>query len=386
MEAYNVPSFGSTSRRRKGCVLDTQDIKASTDPYDPFQDFTRGEMAAYTSSATGTKPVPTKPMGQAPPTNPYANPFRSPVEGRFGSVPNAFKPIEGFQGSTVGGSSTPNTSTNQASGESRGPVLPKYYSGYSQDRKYYCDSYNICPDASGAGIEGFQGMETKNGSGNVASGGEPTPKSATCTGPLIAPNYEYPMTDEARRQYDRALQLSLNGGMNANPSGDTPLEDPATFIRAGGSSADVMGYTDADLESFLRTEDLTSAPFKIPVVPKDDRPVGGRDPNESPFAETMKNFTGPDGTPQLRPGSVDKAATEGAGTAAGSGGMSGALGSSASVRDPWSRVWEMALFVVAGLLLVLLLDQLFKLAMLYGMKRAFLAIEPLLERAAKASD
>jgi hypothetical protein len=349
MEAYNVPSFGKADRRRKGCVMDTNDIKTSTDPYDPYQDFTRGEMASFTSTVGGNgHTVPTKPNGATPANRPYAPPFRSPVEGSFDSVPAHFKAVEGFQ-------STPNSSTNDASGLSRGPTLPKYYSGYSQDRKYYCDSYNICPSA-----EGFQNRSVAQPQKAAGISVEDQERQPKCTGPLIAPNYEYPMTDEARAQYNRALQVSLN-----QKEGATQMEDPGTFMKASGSKHDLVGYTDADLDSFLNTQDMKSATISIPTVPKDDRPVEGRDPYESPFAETMKNFTGPNGTPQLRPASAEEKPDE------------------TRKTDPWERVWDMALFVVAGLLLVLLLDQLFKLAMLYGMKRAFLAIEPLLERVGK---
>lgn len=343
MEAYNVPSFGANGRRRKGCVLEG-DIKTSAENYDPYEDYTRGEMAAFSSSVSSAPKRDPRPMGAPTPTSPYASPFRSPVEGRFGSVPSAFKSVEGFQGSA-----TPNTSTNQASGESRGPVLPKHYSGYAQDRKYYCDTYNICPE-----VEGFQNGVQKASGVSV----EDREAKKVCSGPLQAANYEYPMTEEAKRQYDRALQLSLN-----QPEGSTPLADPLAF--KADASGDVSGYSEADLDSFLRTQDMKSA-FQIPMVPKDDRPVEGRDPHATPFAEAMKDFT-KDGVPQLRPASV---AGNGASTKA----------------DPWERVWDMALFVVAGLILILLLDQLFKLAMLYGMKRALLAIEPLVERALANKD
>ena len=310
MEAYNVPSF-DPPRRRKGCVVDAGEIKTSSEPFDPYGDArgqggVRSEMAAFP---------------QRPPRAPKPAPGAA---------------VESFQNA--------------------GPTMPKYYSGYTQDKKYYCDTYNICPKTT----EGFESQPQAP----VA----PPRKPATCTGPLMAPNYEYPMTPEARRQYDKAIDLAVN-----QPQGSTPYEIPPALAKA--QDGDVSGYTDEDLEQFMKTNEMKSFPFELPKVPKDDRPVPGRDAYATPFAETMKNFTAADGTPQLRPSSV------GAGEEAGAGSKSSDAGSK---KDPWDKVWDMALFVVAGLLIILLLDQLFKLAMLYGMKRAFLAIEPLLEKALAA--
>jgi hypothetical protein len=184
---------------------------------------------------------------------------------------------------------------------------------------------------------------------------------------LIEPNYEYPMTPEALQQYNKAIQLSIS-----QPQGGTPYEQPPPLAPAKG---DVSGYTEEDLDQFLKTQEMKSVPFDLPKAPKDDRVVPGKDPQATPFAETMKNFMGPDGkTPQLRP------STEGA-TLDAEFQRESQRETQAPPRDPWEKVWDIALFIVAGLLIILLLDQLFKLAMLYGMKRAFLAIEPLLERA-----
>jgi len=303
MEAYNVPSF-DPPRRRKGCVVDPTEIKTSSEPYDPYMD-ARGQGGVRSEMAA----VPQRPRPAKP------------------------------------------TDNDMESFENAGPTMPKYYSGYTQDKKYYCDTYNICPKTT----ESFENQPPK----------KPVGKPQTCTGPLIAPNYEYPMTPEARRQYDKAIDLAVH-----QPQGATPYEVPPPL--PASQAGDVSGYTDEDLDKFLKTNEMKSFPFELPKVPKDDRPVSGRDAYATPFAETMKNFTAADGTPQLRPASAD--ANAGASTTK-------EESSNATKKDPWDKVWDMALFVVAGLLVILLLDQLFKLAMLYGMKRAFLAIEPLLEKA-----
>lgn len=309
MEAYNVPSF-DPPRRRKGCVVDPSEIKTSSEPFDPYADArgqggVRSEMAAVPRSRASAK--------------------------------SSGNEMESF--------------------ENAGPTMPKYYSGYTQDKKYYCDTYNICPKTT----EGFENQPLKKTNGTGTS----TTSPQSCQGPLIAPNYEYPMTPEARRQYDKAIDLAVN-----QPQGATPYEIPPPLARA--QDGDVSGYSDEDLDKFLKTNEMKSFPFELPKVPKDDRPVSGRDAYATPFAETMKNFTAADGTPQLRPVSADADTEANANKERSSG---------ATKKDPWDKVWDMALFVVAGLLVILLLDQLFKLAMLYGMKRAFLAIEPLLEKA-----
>jgi hypothetical protein len=316
MEAYNVPSF-EPPRRRRGCVMDPQDIKASSEPYEPFQAPSPPEYAA-----AGRNRAPAAPSAPAP-----------------GRVRETF--------------------------ENGGPTLPKYYSGYSQDRKYYCDTYNICPIREGMTsgptpspaptTDFIKPYRSRGGPGGPGGPGE------SCSGPLIAPNYEYPMSPEALEPYNKALQLSVSQPQGSTPPTLAPPLPPAT--------GEVAGYTDEDLAQFLKTQDMKSVPFELPKVPADNRPVPGRDPQATPFAETMKNFT------ELRP------STEGVQLDAEFQAGSKKDATTPPPTDPWEKVWDMALFIVAGLLIILLLDQLFKLAMLYGMKRAFLAIEPLLDRA-----
>jgi hypothetical protein len=303
MEAYNIPSF-QTPRRRKGCVMDTSEIKASSEPYEPYTDSSR-EMTAYK---------------QSQPRKPSSAPTMEMFENEEG-----------------------NTSP-----------MPKYYSGYVQDKNYYCKSYNICPETF-KGSQDFEEVPKSASAGGPKKNGlgQKSGPNATCQGPLQPPRYDYPMTPESRSQYDKALQLSMNQETYSTP------HYPSEPMK--GTNKEVAGYTDEDLDQFLKTNDMKSeSTLQIPKLPKDSlaTSVAGRDPYATPFAESMNQFT-KDGVPKLRP---DENTTP----------------SSLSPVDPWDRIWDMALFVVAGLLLILLLEQLFKLAMLYGMKRAFLAIEPLL--------
>lgn len=301
MEAYNIPSF-QTPRRRKGCVMDTTEIKASSEPYEPYTEPSR-EMASWKQSN------PRKPSSSTRPT------------------------VESFEN------------------ESSAP-MPKYYSGYVQDKNYYCKSYNICPET-------FQGSQDYEEVPKPPPGApkKKTGSGTSCQGPLQPPKYEYPMSAESRSQYDKALQLSMNQESYSTP------HYPSEPMK--GTDKDVSGYTDEDLDQFLKTNEMKSeSTLQLPKLAKDPlaTTVAGRDPYVSHFAESMSQFT-KDGVPQLRPD--------------GDSNLSSVSNAMPPV-DPWDRIWDMALFVVAGLLLILLLEQLFKLAMLYGMKRAFLAIEPLI--------
>lgn len=317
MEAYNVPSF-QTSRRRKGCVVDTAEIKASSEPYESYMDSSH-EMALWKQDSS---------------------PQVMSSKQRVSQNPSMMR--EGF--------------------ENRGEALPKNYSGYVQDKNYYCKQYNICPET----FTGMQVMDaeeipqlSQNQTTSKSKSGASKKPKASCPGPLQPPKYEYPMSAEARSQYDKALQLSLNqetGGTVHYPS------EPRKEI-SSGTDTDVTGYTDEDLDQFLKTNSMKNeASITLPTLSKQAQraSISGRDPYASKFAESMSQFM-KDGTPKLRPD-----------------GDSTIASANVFTVDPWDRVWDMALFVVAGLLIILLLEQLFKLAMLYGMKRAFLAIEPLL--------
>jgi hypothetical protein len=314
MEAYNVPSF-QTPKRRKGCVMDTTEIKASSEPFEAYTDTSR-EMAMWKQSARKSNTGPTR---------------------------------EGFE--------------NESKSNNDLSIMPKQYSGYVQDKNYYCKTYNICPETfRGSQMQDYEEIPSQpNG---VNPNAKPA-KKGTCQGPLQPPRYDYPMTPESRSQYDKALQLSMN-----QESGSTQ-HYPSEPMK--GTDKDVSGYTDEDLDQFLKTNEMKNeGSIQLPKIPNDNQSnsVAGRDPYASSFAESMTQFM-KDGVPKLTPEGVDTSLPS---------------AKSQPAIDPWDRIWDMALFVVAGLLIILLLEQLFKLAMLYGMKRAFLAIEPLLVSQKMASD
>lgn len=323
MEAYNVPSF-DPPRRKKGCVVDPSDIKASSVPFEPYQDSSK-EQAMWANGVGGGSKVARARVNTPP----------------MSSIEN----FEGLDGAGAG-----------ASG--RSPPMPKYYSGYQQDKDFYCKAYNVCPETftSSRADNAELVPQPPVGQKVKATGG----KAPSCSGPLQPPRYEYPMTPEARSAYDKALDLSMN-----QETGSTPFHAPKPLPPNQG---DVNGYSEEDLDRFLKTNDMKSVPFDLPKLPKNAQNVDGRDPYASHFAESMKDFTR-NGVPKLRPENGSDYEYRGV-----------KQGSNEHV-DPWDKVWDMALFIVAGLLLILLLEQLFKLAMLYGMKRAILAIEPLLANA-----
>lgn len=318
MEAYNVPSF-DTPKKRKGCVLDNPSMKASSEPYEPYRNSSREDaMWQQPNSINGN-------------SNGNGGSGSKPLR-RNGAGNNSNSTREGFA----------------TMDERKG--FPKHYSGYYQDKTHYCEKYNICPETF-TDYEAVPATPQKE---------QRKTKTQQCTGPLQPRPYDMPLDPEAKKKYNEALQLALN-----QETGADTYEFPKPLKPSEG---DVNGYTDEDLDQFLKTTDMKSVGFQLPSLPRNDQPVSGRDVYASPFAENMRDFTR-NGVPQLHPGV--------------SSSMSGE--DQYVSKDPWDKVWDMALFIVAGLLLILLLEQLFKLAMLYGMKRAILAIEPLIQQAQLAS-
>lgn len=171
--------------------------------------------------------------------------------------------------------------------------------------------------------------------------------------------YEIPLTPEAKAAYDRAMQAALDAG------DDTGATAPMKPMRREVDMSSVQGYYDPDLENYLATADLKAgtggaAVLTSPAVARAG--VGAAaavpyDPKESPFSEALTKFKG-----QMRPPLADAEVPR----------------RRRGADDTWQSVWEIMLFVIAGILVIFLCEQLFKLAVVVGMQRTINILEPYL--------
>lgn len=235
------------------------------------------------------------------------------------------------------------------------------YAAQATDNDYYCRTYGVCttpekkpvpkpnPDAPTTGrIEGF----TSEGTCKYGSDSRPL-------------RYEYPMSPEAKAAYDRAVKLSLESDLQTTAT--IPVEGQMRTVDMSG----VKGYEDEDLDKYLQTKDMKAAPMvstPAPLVPGKLEAVP-YDPKDSPFAKAIQHFNKEENkVPQVLKENM----------AASAPAAPRAVPSSPASND---KMWDLLLLVLAGVLIIFLCDQLFRLGVMMGMKKTVELLEPFLEKA-----
>lgn len=175
--------------------------------------------------------------------------------------------------------------------------------------------------------------------------------------------YEFPVSDDAKKQHSAAMKTAMEQQSTKQQLVDTPKQRNADMNK-------VAGYVDDDLEQYLQTKDMKAAPFvtPMPVIQKGDMTsTQPYDPEASPFAKAMDVFKGQI-TPNGARSDPDKYYDI----------QSRAIAPPSRRTVTISSIWDIVMFAVAGLLIMFLCEQLFKLAMLIGMKRTVEILEPYL--------
>lgn len=193
------------------------------------------------------------------------------------------------------------------------------YKAQLTDYDYVCKTTGVCP------LEEFA-----------------APAQAKCE-PLQPPKYEYPLTDQDKEKFKKALQIALEQ-MESGPAPAKPLKTPEIDM------SKVTGLVDSEVENYMKLKDFKSVPLDAKIIPDErlkDIPGKEKEPillTQAPFQQ-LSNFT----------------------------------------QD--NKGWmNLLLFVAAGILLIFLLEQLFKLAMMMGLRRTVDAMEYILrERGINAS-
>lgn len=237
------------------------------------------------------------------------------------------------------------------------PVEKVSYSALANDYKYYCDNYGVCK-------EGFENPSPSKSSSaprkQQSSSTAPRSKQQGSCGPLQPPVYEYPMTEMDKKRYNVALNDALKQEQTATA--------PSKYEARRVDMNKVSGYYDEDLESYLQTKDMKASPA-LKELPKVDLKAEPYDPSESPFANAMQKFGGQQlGSPyasavQERMANV----------------------SASSARTDKVGMWmDMLLFVLMGVLVIFLCDQLVKLGMMLGMKSTVNSLSAIIAQLEKA--
>jgi hypothetical protein len=194
---------------------------------------------------------------------------------------------------------------------------PPTYAAQSGDYNYYCKDYNICPKPA-ISAEPFTTQQTN------------TTPGAQCAS-VQAPIYEIPISAENKQNYQNAMNTAINQ--------QPPSQPIVTPIARSSDMNKVKGYYDEDLEQYLQTNDMHAAPAPLK-------------PEETAFAIPYEK---PKPTLHKHKPAIEKTTTIDA-------------------------ILDIVLFTLVGILIILLCDQIFKAAMIYGMKETLKTMSPYLQK------
>lgn len=195
---------------------------------------------------------------------------------------------------------------------------PVTYRGKANDYEYYRKQYGVELPV----IEGFQANQGKK------------PPTCNVQAPVM---YKIPISDEAKEMYDQAMQTSMTE--------EVPKYVPTPMPARKVNMDNVAGYYDEELEKYLQTKDMRT----VPPPPEPAPPVVDAEPSPNP------KVVEPDNTPNE------------------------VIMKTIISDQSWQNFWDIFLFVFAGVLIMFLCEQLFKLAMMLGMKRTVEILQPYLK-------
>ena len=214
------------------------------------------------------------------------------------------------------------------------------YKGLKQDYDFYCKDYNICA------LEGFTTDEKPTGK-MFNQKVPPMSKDKCPQSEALA--YEYPISDTDKAKFQAALKVALN--QMEYPTVSKENLNAAQGIPRKGDISKVQGYVDEELESYMKVHEMKAAPKTTP--PPDQRP-----PTELPGFDT-------------KPGKLAPFTTD----------VQNLQGKTYLPRNftQANAIWmDLLLFVASGILLIFLLEQLYKVALMSGMKKTIQAMDTLI--------
>lgn len=273
-EAYNVDSF---NRKKKNCGS----MKTPADPYNPYTEQSGREQARISN-------------------------------------------IENFQNNDIAPSKKP-----LARQDSMGIRDTLSYSGLMTDYDHICKTTNVCA------LEGFKDA-VDNSDYNIRKSLKPiasmksnVPAKDKCT-PLEPPIYKYPVSDEDKAKFQKALKIAIE-----NMESSTPSYKPE---KREVDMSEVDGYIDDELTSFMMVNDMKAIPKdSFPKLePSIDLPGFDKGITASPFLKELKKQD------ILLPKNYTNT----------------------------NKLWmDLLLFISSGLLIIFLLEQLYKIALMNGTKK-----------------
>lgn len=366
-EAYNIPAFDPASgKKKKGCMM-------------PLRQQATGPPNGSAATA-GVDPRLASQMSQQM-AQQCANPGLNDTD--------AYNQYPSSMGREYAADANSGMGSGMGAGGGGGPVMEKFesnrdmpggyfdtttpYGAQGNDYKYYCDTYKVCPKPV-ISVDKFTSGPPSHAQIQGAPPAQPAPATrppAQCNAPLQAPMYEIPISDAAKKAYATAMNVAMTEEQHMPP--------PVTPMARKYDMSKVSGYYDEDLEQYLKSNDTLTPIARPAAIAKPaaaDNPATVAKayvPEKSPFANALTEFS----AQQLgSPYPENRQNTDG--SRGGPFTPSGGNRNMAHLKTI-DYVLDITLFVLIGILIILLCDQIFKVAMVHGMKETMRIINPYLQ-------
>ena len=233
----------------------------------------------------------------------------------------------------------------------------------------------------------FPTMATTNGPINMGmepfADQAPGPKKAsTATTPRAAEEqcaskdtmYRIPVSDESKEAYKKAMDMAISSKQAGATGQVLPQMRQADMSK-------VSGYYDEDLEQYLKVKDMKAAPMPSvsPIANTNIPPADPYDPEASPFSSALNRFNGNLSPPITKENMAQAQApyTPQAAPQANAIAHQDAKDKDANGLTT-GRIIDLILFILFGVLVIFLCDQLYRLALMTGMKDTIEVIKPFL--------
>lgn len=155
--------------------------------------------------------------------------------------------------------------------------------------------------------------------------------------PLSAPTYQYPFSENDKEKFRKALKVALEQMENQSvETAPPPAPAPPTVVP---SDPQFNGFIDKELEAYMMVNDMKDS-VRQTTLPPPGPPPSDFIPVVSgvPVSTPVNNFTKGN-----------------------------------------ARLFDLLLFIIAGILIILILDQIFRLALVIGMNKTLKMIDRIVD-------
>lgn len=199
--------------------------------------------------------------------------------------------------------------------------LDKPYSSQYTDYDYMCKNSGICLTKP---KETFQGCS-----------------------PLETPTYQYPFNEKDKEKFRKALKVALEQMENPEPPPPPPPPSPPDATQ---QEAAFNGFIDKELEAYMMVNDMKDSVKQTTLPP----------PGPPPADFTPSTAVG---VPiETKVAVVEKKTPD-----------------DANYTKRNGKLFDLLLFIIAGILIILIMDQLFKLALIVGMNKTLNTIDKIIK-------